>query len=505
MSVKRKWVDGRSEQDHVKGLINGTSITPKRVRVEDGSLAESAIAIGTSNTGLYRSTNVGLASAVDGLLITEAGFASDALQYDPNIRLQWTFANDNFTERITGSNLVVSGQLTHFPTVTDANSLTIRGAIQGDGLTGQLRNNDDIPVNVFSGSEFAMMGWVKINTLGVSQEFWGFSEGGANERCRCFFDATNTITFLFDSGSNYLTIEKSYAVVNVWTHLCVTFDGVTGNKVYVNGVEDVGWTYSLGDATTNWQALSNADSGWVSYYLPLDINYSDAHISNIIVLNRGLSAEEVAWFYQVDVNRGLLNMSNGFSFQDGVKLIGCGDTLNMVCDDQLIMQLDPSGVQVAGALTGAVDNTLTVSNSLAVGGVLELANTGSSIPNLGLSFYTSWSGTIDISGGAGTWNIPFTFTRINNNVLVTWIGSAGDTVPQITAQSAVGVIPVDFRPTTTVFFLTRGRENSIIKTLLLQVTSLGAIWLDIDISSGSRIFTANQTKYLWESGGNYAI
>ena len=329
-----------------------------------GSISAPAYSFtGDTNSGLSRVGADEIALSVDGMDACNVSIAPDTFQANDAIKHQWTFIDDATTDKQGISNLTEEGvepAITHSSNVTDSTGFTLRGAITGDGVVGTKLGSTTIDPTAFSASQFTMMMWVKLTSSANDAREWvGFSEGGVQDRARFYYQNGN-LSFLFDDDTNYLEITKAYSTLDEWIHIAISFDGSSGSKIYVNGVVDTSnWSYDTGLSSDNWSPLENIDTSWFLYYLPSNTSQSQNYLSNVIILNTGLSATEILHFYNQDLNSSVTSVPNSIRFSNDL--------------DTSIVNSQPDVVDV---FCGGV-NSLSISNTgLAIPLTSSLLNSG---------------------------------------------------------------------------------------------------------------------------------
>jgi len=100
---------------------------------------------------------------------------------------------------------------------------------------------------------------------------------------------------------DYRMVGTTNLAANQWTHVAVTSDG-TNTKIYINGVDDLATADpgATGGGDGYWWAdVANRDNFVVGGLLRTSFGLpSNDSIDNVIIYNRALSANEIAWLYR---------------------------------------------------------------------------------------------------------------------------------------------------------------------------------------------------------------
>ncbi len=142
--------------------------------------------------------------------------------------------------------------------------------------------------------------------------------GDADSRLALFRDADGSFDVYIREGSTTLLDVSTAAgaiAANTWTHVAVTVDA-SGNKLFVNGVQQGGLTYAVGSSTTNrfFDDVTQLDFGsWGvdKYNGSSFVRYFNGLLDDGRVYNRALSNNDISELYSYPV------VAIATSFQDG--------------------------------------------------------------------------------------------------------------------------------------------------------------------------------------------
>ncbi len=128
----------------------------------------------------------------------------------------------------------------------------------GDGKLCLDGNNDYVDLsadatNFDSLTEGTIAVWIYHDVNDRDVIFEMFDSGDSDSRLALFWDSDGSFDFYIREGTTTLLDVHAAAKLiaqNTWTHVAVTVNS-SGNKLYVNGVQQMELTYAVGSAATN--------------------------------------------------------------------------------------------------------------------------------------------------------------------------------------------------------------------------------------------------------------
>jgi hypothetical protein len=195
-----------------------------------------------------------------------------------------------------------TGTLTNGPTFSTTNN----GSIFFDG------NNDYVDTKnttILKSSPFTVSFWVNVNTFGanygsnaVTQEYTLFGPVAS------YLGYTNTFMAgiqIASNGNAEAVVRESNFAKNKWYHYCSVYDGsAIGNterlKVYIDGTQRSLVYDNTIPSTPSIRALSTFSLG---YFVASGFNYFNGNVSQVLIYNKALSAQEVLQNYNSTKNR----------------------------------------------------------------------------------------------------------------------------------------------------------------------------------------------------------
>ncbi|QDV47196.1 Cadherin domain protein [Stieleria neptunia] len=316
------------------------------------------------------------------------GFASQSswratLDIASNLVLHHTFDSD--ASDSSGNNH--DGTLTNGALV-DTNSGTNQ---IGDGKLSLDGSNDYVDfsphaTNFDNLTEGTIAVWVYHDVNDRDVIFEMSDSGDSDSRLALFRDADGSLDFYVREGNTTLVdVHTTPGAIaqNTWTHVAVTVNS-GGNKLYINGTEQIGVTYDVGSASTNvfFDDVSQLDFGsWgVDKY---DGSNFTRHFNGFLddgrVYDRALSSTDIAELYNYNGVSSSLSTTTLSAVQDTYIQLGNPST-NEGSDGSLsidrestdlqraLVQFNVSSIPVGATITNA---TLTL-QATDVGGLLNI-------------------------------------------------------------------------------------------------------------------------------------
>jgi len=202
------------------------------------------------------------------------------------------------------------GTLTNMNPQTDwvgSNRLGSWGALDFDGSNDYVNVPHRADLNIRT--DITLAAWVNINTLGAFDTFLNKGDLGGAGNVTYGFQKKNTDVFTFfhtigDTGQFTNSITTLDA--DTWYHLVATVDAADECRLYLDGVEDVNGNVGSRPSNTTILTVGARDLGATQNWPGL--------IDDVRINNRALSANEVAWLYQLSQQGypGLLNRIGPF-------------------------------------------------------------------------------------------------------------------------------------------------------------------------------------------------
>lgn len=238
------------------------------------------------------------------------------------------------------------------------------------------------------------------------------------------------------TGSGSLSAPLSYAVASAeWTHVAVTYDGVAGTKLYINGAS------VASDASLFFQTNVNNPQSRIGHspYAGPSNYYDNFLLDDLMIYNRALTAQEVTAIYsaqsgvpvitqQPTVNSNILCVNNDEQVAINVAATGSGLAYQWTLNGSAISDNANDSVywadqSVAGVYTYTVEITGTCGSITSNAVTLNIFNyptptivqSGNLLQTQGYSSYQWQLNGVDIPGANGP---NYTATQNGSYVVV---------------------------------------------------------------------------------------
>lgn len=176
---------------------------------------------------------------------------------------------------------------------TLTNGVTYSG--QGMSFDG-MNDRVDLGTQSLSNSARTVSGWIRLNATSINH---ALLDGSTNTSfgfgLHLRITNGNVLRFWnYDANANATgaTVLSS----GIWYHVCGTFDGVTTNRVYLNGVFDGSNT---GDSTNSVSGSFNIGASTLLNY------FTNGSIDDVRIYSRALTNQEILTLYNVSRRRFL--------------------------------------------------------------------------------------------------------------------------------------------------------------------------------------------------------
>ena len=234
----------------------------------------------------------------------------------------------------------------------------------GDGKLSLDGNNDYVDLSSHAAnfqnlSEGTIAVWVNAAAASRDVIFEMSDSGDADSRLALLRDSDGSFDFYIREGNT--TLLDAYTGANeiplgTWTHIAVTVDS-SGNKLYVNGVQQGGLTYDVGSSTTDLFLDDVADLDFASWGVDKYdgasfVRYFDGLLDDGRLYDRALSSSDIAELYNYT---GLTTTTTSFQQGNGN---GYNSTVDTFLNEGFVTQDNSASVDIQVDLDdGAGDET----------------------------------------------------------------------------------------------------------------------------------------------------
>jgi len=172
------------------------------------------------------------------------------------------------------------------------------GALDFNGTSSIINCGNDSILEPVAEQAYSICAWAKVDTQDTDRQFFVTKDNDTLDgRFQLRMDATDDSPaniptfFLLTSGPTFNTIEGATALVTGrWHFICATWDGST-LRLYLDGISDATPLATTG----TWASDGGVDLIIGASDTPS--NYFDGKIEQVLVYNRCLTPNEVAWLY----------------------------------------------------------------------------------------------------------------------------------------------------------------------------------------------------------------
>ncbi len=208
------------------------------------------------------------------------------------------------------------------------------GALEFDGIDDYVDfgNPPDLPAGR---SARSMCGWGKTNSIADGWR-WIAAYGSAGTSQAMFIGINGTS--LYGGGYGDDILETGFWEVDVWHHICLTYDGTTA-RLYADGIE-------VASGAKNWNLVLNR--AHIGRQVNDTAEFWDGSVDEVALFDRALTDTEILNIYTNGLGDGIgdacdncptaWNTDQADTDSDGVGdgcdiLSGCNDYANLYLDD----------------------------------------------------------------------------------------------------------------------------------------------------------------------------